>query len=148
MSQESVRLLKGSLTGFITLQISAFVVYLVILSVTNSARNSRISAASLPPPVPSAPGRDLAEINAILKEASEEFRHNYSSNVNVGSIFSTAPPDVIDNPVFDDNQPIISIYQIVLLIAGVLVTFAYSTVVVMYVKEVSAAESERARFRS
>ncbi|ODN03300.1 hypothetical protein Ocin01_03402 [Orchesella cincta] len=141
--EESDKLLKGSIAGFVALQISAFLVYLVVLAVTNSIRNSRRDAL-LPKPTATMP-TDLSELEAILEEASIELKHN-QSDIFPDIILQTTPtPENLNlSGIGNDDESIISIYQVAVLVAGALGTFAYTAVVVMYVREVNS-ESGRIR---
>jgi len=135
--EESVKLLKGSIAGFVAVQVSAFIVYLVVLAVTNSMRNSRRNALLLKPTatMPS----DLVELEAILEEASNELKQNQSDIIPDIILQTTPTPENLNlSGIGIDDEPIISIYQILVLIAGAIGTIAYTVVVVMYVREVNS----------
>lgn len=145
--------MKGSIAGFVALQISAFFVYLIILAITNSIKNARLAAAAEEANLLKANSTriiaDLAEIEAILEEASEEFRQNGSNAVleEVDGIITYNPSALVTTPspstnninhilLLTDDQPIISIYQIIVIVLGGIVTFAYTAVVIMYFREI------------
>ncbi|CAL8127198.1 unnamed protein product [Orchesella dallaii] len=142
--EESGKLLKGSIAGFVALQISAFFVYIVVLAVTSSIRHSRRNEL-LSRPAATMP-TDLSEIEAILDEASIELKQNQSDIIPDIILQTTPTPENINLSGIEDDEPIISIYQIAVLIAGAIGTLAYTVVVVMYVKDVNS-ESGRMRRR-
>jgi len=148
--KESGKLLKGSIAGFVALQISGFFVYLIILGITNSIKNSRLAAAAAAAKTTPTVSPDLAEIEAILEEASNEIRNSNRTVVSIieetfsASLTTPAPSLDVDLLLAgDDNQAIISIYQIMIIVFGGIATVAYSAVVIMYFREIDT--STRAR---
>jgi len=124
--------------GFLVLQISAFIVYLALLALTNTRKISEVSKildSQANNAVSSSP-TPFTISNGTISDEEDSFGGSGSGSGSGDNQILSNGEDIVE---ITSSIPLVTVLQVISLVLGVIATFVYVASAVSYVRSVSSS---------